>query len=99
MFGNPSYPSYRVFLAVAFAALVTMILMPFFIRLMTRGHIGQQIRADGPGSHLVKQGTPTMGGVVILIGALVACALQAKWSPDLILAVAATPRHRLPRSP
>lgn len=90
MFGNPSYPSYRVFLAVAFAALVTMILMPFFIRLMKRGHIGQQIRADGPGSHLVKQGTPTMGGVVILIGALVACALQAKWSPDLILAVAAT---------
>ena len=90
MFGDPSYPSYRVFLAVFLAAVVTMVLMPFFIRLMRREHVGQQVRADGPGTHLVKQGTPTMGGIVILIGALVATALQAKWTPDLVLAVAAT---------
>ena len=90
MFGDPSYPSYRVFLAVFLAAVVTMALMPFFIRLMRREHVGQQVRADGPGTHLVKQGTPTMGGIVILIGALVATALQAKWTPDLVLAVAAT---------
>jgi len=90
VFGDPSYPSYRVFLAVFLAAVVTMVLMPFFIRLMRREHVGQQVRADGPGTHLVKQGTPTMGGIVILVGALVATALQAKWTPDLVLAVAAT---------
>jgi phospho-N-acetylmuramoyl-pentapeptide-transferase len=90
MLGDPSYPTYRVFLAVAVAAAVTIVLMPFFIRLMKKEHVGQQVRADGPGTHLVKQGTPTMGGIVILIGALVSCAFQAHWSADLILAVAAT---------
>lgn len=90
MFGNPAYPSYRVFLAVAIAALVTGLLMPLFIKFMKREHVGQQVRADGPGTHLVKQGTPTMGGIVIIAGALIACALQAKWSTDLILAVVAT---------
>jgi phospho-N-acetylmuramoyl-pentapeptide-transferase len=64
--------------------------MPFFIRLMKREHVGQQVRADGPGTHLVKQGTPTMGGIVILIGALVACIFQARWTSDLILAVVVT---------
>jgi phospho-N-acetylmuramoyl-pentapeptide-transferase len=90
MFGNPSYPSYQVFIAVAIAALTTMLLMPLFIRLMHSAHMGQQVRADGPGTHLVKQGTPTMGGLVILVGALIACALQAKWTSDLILAMGAT---------
>lgn len=90
MFGNPSYPSYRIFLAVAIAAIVSMVLMPLFIKLMHRAHMGQQIRADGPGTHLVKQGTPTMGGIIILIGALVACVFQAGWSLEMTLAVLAT---------
>ena len=63
MFGNPSYPSYQVFLAAAIAALVTMVLMPLFIKMMRHEGVGQQIRADGPEQHLIKQGTPTMGGV------------------------------------
>ena len=63
--------------------------MPFFIRLMKKDGIGQQIRADGPQSHLVKQGTPTMGGVIMLAGVVITVALFAKWTPDLILAVLA----------
>ncbi len=88
--GNPAYPTYQVFLALAIAAAVTGLLMPLFIRLMKREGVGQQIRADGPQGHLVKQGTPTMGGVVILIGAVVAVAVLADWTPDLILAIAVT---------
>ena len=70
MLGNPSYPTYQVFIAMAFAAVIVLVLMPVFIRFMRREGVGQQIRADGPQRHLVKQGTPTMGGVVILVALL-----------------------------
>jgi len=42
-------------------------LFPLWIRLLRVRNIGQQVRADGPQGHLVKQGTPTMGGVLILV--------------------------------
>ena len=90
MIGNPEYPTYQVFLAVGLAAAVTGLLMPLFIKLMRHEGVGQQIRADGPQRHLVKQGTPTMGGIIILVGVVVATALLAEWTPGLILAVAAT---------
>lgn len=90
MIGNPQYPTYQVFLAVAIAAVVVLVLMPYFIRLLRKDGIGQQVRADGPQSHLVKQGTPTMGGIIILVGMLVTCVLLATWTTDLILAVVAT---------
>ena len=88
--GNPAYPTYQVFLAVGLAALVTGLLMPLFIRLMRHEGVGQQIRADGPQRHLVKQGTPTMGGIIILVGVLVSVGLLAEWTPALVLAVGAT---------
>lgn len=90
MIGDPSYPTYQVFLAVAIAALITGIIMPFFIKLMKYEGIGQQVRADGPQRHLVKQGTPTMGGIVMLLAVVVTCALMAEWTPELILAVVTT---------
>ncbi|MGI6755650.1 MAG: phospho-N-acetylmuramoyl-pentapeptide-transferase [Atopobiaceae bacterium] len=89
MIGNPAYPTYQVFLSAGIAAIITAVLMPFFIRLMKHEKIGQQIRADGPKRHLVKQGTPTMGGVIILAGVLITCALMTTWTPDLICAVLA----------
>jgi phospho-N-acetylmuramoyl-pentapeptide-transferase len=51
-------------LLLAFACMV--ILMPPFLRLLRWLGMGKQIRDDGPGTHLVKQGTPTMGGVLIV---------------------------------
>jgi len=61
------YPTYQVFLAVVIALVVSAALFPLWIRLLRVRNIGQQVRADGPQGHLVKQGTPTMGGVLILI--------------------------------
>ena len=90
MFGNPRYPTYQVFLAAAIAALITMVLMPLFIKMMRHEGVGQQIRADGPEQHLIKQGTPTMGGVVMLVAVIVTCFIQARWTPDLTLAGIAT---------
>ena len=87
MLGNPQYPSYQVFLSAALSALVTMVLMPLFIRMMRHDGIGQQVRDDGPQTHLSKQGTPTMGGLVMLVAIALTCLIQAAWTPELILAV------------
>ena len=65
-----SYPTFLVFLAIVFAIAVTMVLMPAWIKFLKSSHIGQQVRADGPESHLVKQGTPTMGGVIMLVAVI-----------------------------
>ena len=73
------YPTFLVFLAVVFAMVVTMVLTPLWIKFLKSSHIGQQVRADGPESHLVKQGTPTMGGVIMLI-AVIAVALLTIYS-------------------
>jgi len=61
------YPTYQVFLVAVLALVVSGILFPLWIRLVRFRNIGQQVRADGPQGHLVKQGTPTMGGVLILL--------------------------------
>lgn len=70
--------------------MLTAAFMPLWIKLLRYRKIGQQVRADGPLGHLVKQGTPTMGGVVMLIMVLVTCALFARWTQDLIIALVAT---------
>ncbi len=67
MFSLAQYPSYQVFLGVVLALVTCAAVFPFWIKLLRFRNIGQQVRADGPQGHLVKQGTPTMGGVLILI--------------------------------
>ena len=69
------YPTFLVFLAVFAAIVLTMIFMPPWIRFLKSSHIGQQVRDDGPETHLVKQGTPTMGGVIMLLAVVVAVVL------------------------
>jgi phospho-N-acetylmuramoyl-pentapeptide-transferase len=69
-----------------------VILMPPYLRLLRWIGMGKQIREDGPGTHLVKQGTPTMGGVlivaVILVVAFVFDAFDTStYSPLAVLAL------------
>ncbi|MBQ6395025.1 MAG: phospho-N-acetylmuramoyl-pentapeptide-transferase [Atopobiaceae bacterium] len=90
MIGNPQYPTYQVFLSMGLSVIITIALMPFFIRLMRHEDVGQQIRADGPQRHLVKQGTPTMGGVIIILSVLITSLLMAKPTTDLVLAMGLT---------
>lgn len=84
------YPTYQVFLAFIFSMALTMIVMPFFIKLLKVRQIGQQVRADGPQGHLVKQGTPTMGGIVILLMMTASIFLVGTPDPPLLLILAAT---------
>ncbi len=66
------YPTFLVFMAVVISLLVVIVLTPLLIKLLKAEHIGQQVRDDGPQTHLVKSGTPTMGGIVMLIAVAVA---------------------------
>ena len=90
MLGNSAYPTYMAFEALAVAAAIALVLMPLWIRLLKHEGIGQQVRADGPERHLIKQGTPTMGGVVILLAAIVAALLVGQATTPLILAILVT---------
>ncbi|AJC12323.1 phospho-N-acetylmuramoyl-pentapeptide-transferase [Berryella intestinalis] len=65
------YPTFLVFLAVFVSMVLTMVFMPPWIRFLQGRNIGQQVRDDGPQTHLVKQGTPTMGGIVMLAAVVV----------------------------
>ena len=56
-----------IFLAGGVALALSILLTPYLIRFFARQGFGQEIRADGPKSHQTKRGTPTMGGVAILI--------------------------------
>jgi phospho-N-acetylmuramoyl-pentapeptide-transferase len=56
--------------AGALSLAFTLFLTPLFIRLFTRLGWGQFIRDDGPKSHHVKRGTPTMGGIIFILGSL-----------------------------
>ena len=53
------------------AMVAAVVIGPKFIELLRARNLGQQIRAEGPATHVVKQGTPTMGGVLIIASALV----------------------------
>jgi len=58
-------------LAAALSLVVSMALMPWLINLLYRFKFGQEVRDDGPEGHKTKQGTPTMGGIVVILGAVV----------------------------
>ncbi|MEG0071850.1 MAG: phospho-N-acetylmuramoyl-pentapeptide-transferase [Raoultibacter sp.] len=84
------YPTFLVFLAIVLGALITMLLTPLWITFLRASKIGQQVRADGPQSHLVKQGTPTMGGVIMLIAVALTALIVGKPTPETFLLLVAT---------
>lgn len=55
------------FLGLGTAFILTVIMSPWVIPMLRRMKFGQEVRDDGPQSHLKKQGTPTMGGIIFLI--------------------------------
>jgi phospho-N-acetylmuramoyl-pentapeptide-transferase len=60
----------RVLIAGLIAMVIAVVVGPKFIEWLRRSGIGQQIREEGPARHIVKQGTPTMGGLLILVAAI-----------------------------
>ncbi len=71
------YLTFRTIYAMITALIVTFVVGPWVIRKLESLQARQIIRTDGPESHLKKQGTPTMGGVIILAGIIVPTLLWA----------------------
>ena len=71
------YVSFRVFASMATALLMSLFLYPKFINMLRSKQIGQVVGEDGPDSHLAKTGTPTMGGILILLAVLTSTLLWA----------------------
>jgi len=61
------YLTFRAIISALTALMLSLFLGSWFIRLLQAKQIGQQVRSIGPQTHLTKQGTPTMGGVMILM--------------------------------
>lgn len=62
-----NYLTLRAILAALTALLISFVIGPWMIRTLQLRQIGQNVRKDGPQSHLPKAGTPTMGGALILV--------------------------------
>ena len=84
-----SYPTFLVFLSVFVSIVVTMAIMPPWIKFLRSANIGQQVRDDGPKTHLVKQGTPTMGGLMMLIAVVVALLIVEYLTVEAFVLIAA----------
>ena len=79
-----NYLTFRAVMASLTALVIGLGFGPAVIRRLTAMKVGQAVRTDGPQTHLVKAGTPTMGGVLVLIGIAVSTLLWADWSNRFI---------------
>jgi len=72
-----TYITLRVVLAALTALAISFVIGPAMIRRLAAYKIGQSVRDDGPQTHLVKTGTPTMGGALILVSVAITTLLWA----------------------
>lgn len=64
--------------------MITGLIGPRMLPVLKRLKFGQQVRDDGPQSHLKKQGTPTMGGLIFLLGILIVALFWVGQSPEIL---------------
>jgi phospho-N-acetylmuramoyl-pentapeptide-transferase len=80
-----NYISFRAAGATVTALLIAFVVGPGIIRRLRAHKVGQVIRAEGPASHQVKRGTPTMGGLIILLATVVPTLLWAQLDNRFVL--------------
>ena len=74
-------------LTAIIAFVLVMAMGPIVIPFLHKFKFGQTVRDDGPQSHLKKNGTPTMGGVMMIVSILIATLLRAKISTEILMAL------------
>jgi phospho-N-acetylmuramoyl-pentapeptide-transferase len=80
-----SYISFRAAAAVVTALLIAFVVGPFIVARLQALKVGQIVRTDGPATHLGKRGTPTMGGLIILLATIVPTVLWARLDNRFVL--------------
>ena len=81
------YITFRTGGATITALIICLILGPFFIKLLQKYQVKESIRKEGPESHQKKEGTPTMGGLIILSGIIIPTLLWADLTNFYVLTV------------
>ena len=80
-----------VYISLFLSFILTTAIAPIFIPFLLKLKVGQTVRDDGPESHLKKNGTPTMGGIIILIGFLggsvIFCARYSNTIPVMLMTI------------
>jgi len=76
------YITFRTIYATITALVISFILGPWLIRKLQALKMGQVIRNDGPEAHLAKEGTPTMGGILIIFAVVASTLLWANLTID-----------------
>lgn len=69
------------------SSLIVILLGPLVIPFLKRLKIGQSIREEGPKSHMTKSGTPTMGGLLIVLGTIIATVTSGNFSKEVIVSI------------
>jgi len=65
--------------------LIVVILGPIFIPMLTKFKFGQTVRDDGPKTHLAKNGTPTMGGILMIVAILITGLTRSNVGSDMVI--------------
>jgi phospho-N-acetylmuramoyl-pentapeptide-transferase len=82
-----NFITFRAVFATLTALAIGLIAGPAVIRMLTRLKVGQAVRTNGPQTHLIKTGTPTMGGVLILLAIGISTLLWSDWSNRFVWVV------------
>ena len=82
-----SYISFRGAGAAITALLISFLIGPKIIRTLSFYQIGETIRKTGPESHLKKEGTPTMGGIILLLAIILPTILWSKLDNEYIILI------------
>jgi len=81
------YITFRSTVAAVFSLLISFVVGPWLLRKIHENQIQETIRTDGPATHLKKKGTPTMGGLIVLLSALLPTVLLARLDSPFVLIV------------
>ena len=81
------YLTFKSALSAITALLISFIIGPIIIEKLKKYQIGEEIRTDGPQSHLAKKGTPTMGGVIIIFASILPTLLFSDLNNTMIIIV------------
>jgi phospho-N-acetylmuramoyl-pentapeptide-transferase len=82
-----SYLTFRAIISTLTALIISLYFGPKLIRYLQNMQIGQTVRDDGPESHLIKSGTPTMGGILILASIVISVLLWGDLSNTYVWVV------------
>ncbi len=74
------YITFRAAYAAVTALFISFLFGPKIIKALKKFKLGQMVRSDGPQSHMYKTGTPTMGGIIMILAILVSCLLWQDFS-------------------